>query len=208
MLLALVAIGFNRSALRAGLHTGDLRADRGIYIVFTANAFALMGLRQLYFPDRRAAGPVDLSVGRTGDHPGFHRGEADAARCTKNTLPFISNGDYVGSRISTVMSIGVIAVVLFVTTVATCCAPVTGRTALTEVQPNRPELSGACEPPKWRDASGTNQTISSWSSAIRLRISQLSHSGKSMLTSSPWGHEDLYRGAAGFVMGQRRDHRR
>ena len=45
----------------------------------------------------------------------------------KNTLPFINNGDYVEvPEISTVMSIGVIVVVLFVTrSRAFRCAPVT-----------------------------------------------------------------------------------
>ena len=40
---------FGRHRVRAGLHSGDLRYHRDLYLVLSANAFALLGLRALYF---------------------------------------------------------------------------------------------------------------------------------------------------------------
>jgi tellurite resistance protein TerC len=89
------------------------------YIVFTANAFALMGLRQLYFLiggllDRLIYLSVGLSI-----ILGFIGVKLILHALHKNALPFMNNGNYVDvPEISTLMSIGVIGAVLLITTVA------------------------------------------------------------------------------------------
>ena len=49
------------------------------YIIFTANALALMGLRAAVLPDRRAIPQ------RTGRHPRIHRVKPSSRRCTTPT---------------------------------------------------------------------------------------------------------------------------
>lgn len=89
------------------------------YIVFTANAFALMGLRQLYFLiggllERLIYLSAGLSIVL-----GFIGVKLILHALHKNTLPFINNGNYVDvPEISTAMSISVIGAVLLITTVA------------------------------------------------------------------------------------------
>jgi tellurite resistance protein TerC len=90
------------------------------YIVFTANAFALLGLRQLYFllsglMQRLKYLGVGLSIilawiGVKLVNHALH----------KNELPFINGGEHVEiiPEISTELSLGVIIVTLIVTTVA------------------------------------------------------------------------------------------
>ena len=119
MLLALVAIGFTDLLFALDSIPAIYGLTEEPYIVFTANAFALMGLRQLYF---LIGGLLDrliyLSAG-LAIILGFIGVKLMLHALHKNTLPFINNGDYVDvPEISTVMSIGVIAVVLFITTVA------------------------------------------------------------------------------------------
>jgi tellurite resistance protein TerC len=119
MLLALVAIGFTDLLFALDSIPAIYGLTEEPYIVFTANAFALMGLRQLYF---LIGGLLDrliyLSAG-LAIILGFIGVKLLLHALHKNTLPFINNGGYVDvPEISTVMSIGVIAVVLFVTTVA------------------------------------------------------------------------------------------
>ena len=56
------------------------------YLVLTANIFALMGLRQLYFLLGGLLQPAGLPVVRAGLHPGLHRREAGArTRCTRTS---------------------------------------------------------------------------------------------------------------------------
>jgi tellurite resistance protein TerC len=90
------------------------------YIVFTANAFALLGLRQLYFllsglMQRLKYLGVGLSIilawiGVKLVNHALH----------KNELPFINGGEhvYLIPEISTELSLGVIIGTLIVTTVA------------------------------------------------------------------------------------------
>jgi tellurite resistance protein TerC len=90
------------------------------YIVFTANAFALLGLRQLYFllsglMQRLKYLGVGLSIilawiGVKLVNHALH----------KNELPFINGGEHVEiiPEISTELSLGVIIVTLVITTVA------------------------------------------------------------------------------------------
>jgi len=119
MLLALVAIGFTDLLFALDSIPAIYGLTEEPYIVFTANAFALMGLRQLYFLiggllDRLIYLSVGLSV-----ILGFIGVKLILHALHKNTLPFINSGNRVDvPEISTGMSIGVIAVVLLVTTVA------------------------------------------------------------------------------------------
>ena len=119
MLLAVVAIGFTDLLFALDSIPAIYGLTEEPYIVFTANAFALMGLRQLYFLiggllDRLVYLSVGLSV-----ILGFIGVKLILHALHKNTLPFISGGNYVDvPEISTGMSIGVIAVVLVITTVA------------------------------------------------------------------------------------------
>ncbi len=119
LLLALVAIGFTDLLFALDSIPAIYGLTEEPYIVFTANAFALMGLRQLYFLiggllDRLiylSAG-LSLILGFIGIKLVLHA-------LHKNSLPFINGGEYVDvPEISTQMSIGVITAILLITTVA------------------------------------------------------------------------------------------
>lgn len=119
LLLALVAIGFTDLLFALDSIPAIYGLTEEPYIVFTANAFALMGLLQLYFLiggllDRLiylSAG-LSLILGFIGIKLVLHA-------LHTNSLPFINGGEHVDvPEISTQMSIGVIMVVLLVTTVA------------------------------------------------------------------------------------------
>ena len=119
MMLALVAIGFTDLLFALDSIPAIYGLTEEPYIVFTANAFALMGLRQLYF---LIGGLLDrliyLSVG-LAIILGFIGIKLMLHALHKNTLPFSNNGSYVNvPEISTAMSISVIGVVLLITTVA------------------------------------------------------------------------------------------
>ena len=119
MLLALVAIGFTDLLFALDSIPAIYGLTEEPYIVFTANAFALMGLRQLYF---LIGGLLDrliyLSAG-LAIILGFIGVKLILHALHKNTLPFINGGSYVDvPEISTAMSISVIGVVLLITTVA------------------------------------------------------------------------------------------
>ncbi|QEN13887.1 TerC family protein [Mycolicibacterium sp. ELW1] len=131
MLLALIAIGFTDVLFALDSIPAIYGLTEQPYIVFTANAFALMGLRQLYF---LIGGLLDrliyLSYGLSlilafiGVKLVLHA-------LHENTLPFINGGEHVKvPEISTGMSISVIGVVLLVTTVASL-AKTRGRTTST-----------------------------------------------------------------------------
>ena len=80
------------------------------YIVFAANAFALLGLRALFFPAARAFGQAGVPVDRAGDHPRLHRREAILhwAHGVWSWMP----------EIGTLLSLAVIVVILAITAVA------------------------------------------------------------------------------------------
>jgi tellurite resistance protein TerC len=119
MMLALVAIGFTDLLFALDSIPAIYGLTKEPYIVFTANAFALMGLRQLYFLiggllDRLIYLSVGLSI-----ILGFIGVKLVLHALHKNTLSFINDGNYVDvPEISTAMSISVIGVVLLITTVA------------------------------------------------------------------------------------------
>ncbi|AQT82745.1 tellurium resistance protein TerC [Mycolicibacterium litorale] len=119
MLLALIAIGFTDVLFALDSIPAIYGLTEEPYIVFTANAFALMGLRQLYF---LIGGLLDrlvyLSYG-LALILAFIGVKLVLHALHENTLPFVNGGEHVAVPvISTGMSIGVIAVVLVVTTVA------------------------------------------------------------------------------------------
>ncbi|WP_319433436.1 TerC family protein [Mycobacterium sp. RTGN5] len=119
MLLALIAIGFTDVLFALDSIPAIYGLTEEPYIVFTANAFALMGLRQLYFLiggllDRLVYLSYGLSLILA-----FIGVKLVLHALHENTLPFINGGEHVAVPvISTGMSIGVIGVVLLVTTVA------------------------------------------------------------------------------------------
>jgi tellurite resistance protein TerC len=129
MLLALIAIGFTDVLFALDSIPAIYGLTEEPYIVFTANAFALMGLRQLYF---LIGGLLDrlvyLSYG-LALILAFIGVKLVLHALHENTLPFINGGQHVAVPvISTGLSIGVIGVVLLVTTVASL-AKTRGRTS-------------------------------------------------------------------------------
>ncbi len=110
----------HRPALRPRLDPGDLRPHADPFIVFTANIFALMGLRQLYF---LLGGLLDrlvyLSIGLAVVLGGIGIKLVLEALHT-NELPFLNGGERVSwaPEMPTWVSLVFIVVVLAVTTVA------------------------------------------------------------------------------------------
>jgi tellurite resistance protein TerC len=119
MMLALVAIGFTDLLFALDSIPAIYGLTEEPYIVFTANAFALMGLRQLYF---LIGGLLDRLVYLSAGLAvilGFIGVKLVLHALHKNTLPFINNGQYVDvPEISTGLSISVIGAILAITTVA------------------------------------------------------------------------------------------
>lgn len=119
MLLALVAIGFTDLLFALDSIPAIYGLTEEPYIVFTANAFALMGLRQLYFLiggllDRLVYLSTGLAV-----ILGFIGIKLILHAMHENTLAFLNGGRHIEvPEISTGMSMGVIGAVLAVTTVA------------------------------------------------------------------------------------------
>ena len=94
------------------------------FIVFTATAFSLLGLRQLYFLiDGLLERLVYLSYGLAAIL-GFIGIKLVLHALHKNTLPFVNQGQHVDViEITTGLSLGVILTVLFVTVVASLISP-------------------------------------------------------------------------------------
>ncbi|MCB0934297.1 MAG: TerC family protein [Mycobacterium sp.] len=119
MLLALVAIGFTDLLFALDSIPAIYGLTEEPYIVFTANAFALMGLRQLYF---LIGGLLDRLVYLSAGLAlilGFIGIKLILHALHENTLPFLNGGQHIAvPEISTGLSMGVIGVVLLITTVA------------------------------------------------------------------------------------------
>ncbi len=119
LLLALVAIGFTDLLFALDSIPAIYGLTEQPYIVFTANAFALMGLRQLYFLiggllDRLVYLSYGLSIILA-----FIGVKLVLHALHENTLPFVNGGEHVSvPEISTGLSLSVILGVLVVTTVA------------------------------------------------------------------------------------------
>lgn len=119
LLLALVVIGFTDVLFALDSIPAIYGLTQEPYLVFTANAFALMGLRQLFFLiggllERLVYLSYGLSIILA-----FIGVKLVLHALHENTLPFINGGEHVSvPEISTVMSLSVIIGVLVVTTVA------------------------------------------------------------------------------------------
>ncbi|WP_280415251.1 TerC family protein [Nocardia carnea] len=119
MLLALLAIGFADLLFALDSIPAIYGLTEEPYIVFTANAFALMGLRQLYF---LIGGLLDrlvyLSYGLAAILA-FIGVKLVLHALHENNLPFINGGEHVSvPEISTGLSLSVILGILVVATVA------------------------------------------------------------------------------------------
>ncbi|QBJ98177.1 TerC family protein [Rhodococcus sp. ABRD24] len=119
LMLALVVIGFTDVLFALDSIPAIYGLTQEPYLVFTANAFALMGLRQLYFLiggllERLVYLSYGLSLILA-----FIGVKLVLHALHENTLPFINDGNQVSvPEISTVMSLSVILGVLVVTAVA------------------------------------------------------------------------------------------
>jgi len=136
MLLALIAIAFTDLLFALDSIPAIYGLTEEPYIVFTANAFALMGLRQLYFLiggllDRLVYLSYGLSLILA-----FIGVKLVLHALHENTLAFINGGQHVKvPEISTAMSLSVIGVILVVTTVASLLRT-RGRPAPEETAPD------------------------------------------------------------------------
>lgn len=119
LLLALVAIGFTDILFALDSIPAIYGLTKEPYIVFAANAFALMGLRQLYFLiggllERLVYLSYGLSIILA-----FIGVKLVLHALHENTLPFVNGGEHVGvPEIGISTSLVVIVGVLIVTTVA------------------------------------------------------------------------------------------
>ncbi len=124
LLFVMIAVGFTDLLFALDSIPAVYGLTNEPYIVFMANAFALLGLRQLYFllsglMQRLKYLGVGLSIilAWIGVKLVIHA-------LHKNELPFINGGDYVNSipEISTELSLGVIITTLVITTVVSLIA--------------------------------------------------------------------------------------
>jgi tellurite resistance protein TerC len=124
LLLVMIAIGFTDILFALDSIPAVYGLTKEPYIVFMANAFALLGLRQLYFllsglMERLKYLAVGLSIilGWIGVKLVIHA-------LHKNELPFINGGEYVKTvpEISTELSLGVIISTLTITTIVSLIA--------------------------------------------------------------------------------------
>lgn len=74
MLIVMVAIGTTDLLFALDSIPAIFGLTKDPFIVFTANAFALMGLRQAVLPAGRAAAAPGVHQLRLGVHPRVHRG--------------------------------------------------------------------------------------------------------------------------------------
>ncbi|MGC5258550.1 TerC family protein [Gordonia sp. DT218] len=119
MLMVLTVIGFTDVLFALDSIPAIYGLTQEPYLVFTANAFALMGLRQLYF---LLGGLLDrlvyLSYGLSFILA-FIGVKLVLHALHENTLPFINGGEHVSvPEVSTAVSLSVIILTLVITTVA------------------------------------------------------------------------------------------
>jgi len=124
MLLVMVAIGGTDLLFALDSVPAIFGLTQNVYIVFTATAFSLMGLRQLYFLiDGLLDRLIYLSYGLAAIL-GFIGVKLVLHALHENTLPFINGGEHVPVfEISTGLSLLVIIGVLAVTVVASLVSP-------------------------------------------------------------------------------------
>ena len=119
MLMVMLAIGFTDLLFAVDSIPAIFGLTREAYLVFTANAFALMGLRQLYFLlGGLLSRLVYLSYG-LAVILGFIGVKLVLEALHENSLPFINGGEPVPvPTVGIGLSLGVIVGVLAITTVA------------------------------------------------------------------------------------------
>jgi tellurite resistance protein TerC len=124
MLLVMVAIGGTDLLFALDSVPAIFGLTQNVYIVFTATAFSLMGLRQLYFLiDGLLDRLIYLSYGLAAIL-GFIGVKLVLHALHENSLPFINGGEHVPVfEISTGLSLAVIIGVLAVTVIASLVSP-------------------------------------------------------------------------------------
>jgi tellurite resistance protein TerC len=124
MLLVMVAIGGTDLLFALDSIPAIFGLTQNVYVVFTATAFSLMGLRQLFFLiDGLLDRLIFLSYG-LAVILGFIGVKLILHALHENTLPFINDGKHVNVvEVSTGVSLGVILGVLVVTILASIFSP-------------------------------------------------------------------------------------
>ena len=124
MLLVMVAIGGTDILFALDSIPAIFGLTQNVFIVFTATAFSLMGLRQLYFLiDGLLDRLIFLSYG-LAVILGFIGVKLILHALHENTLPFINDGEHVSVvEVSTGVSLSVILGVLVVTVLASIFSP-------------------------------------------------------------------------------------
>lgn len=124
MLLVMVAIGGTDILFALDSIPAIFGLTQNVFIVFTATAFSLMGLRQLYFLiDGLLDRLIFLSYG-LAVILGFIGVKLILHALHENTLPFINDGEHVSVvEVSTGVSLSVILGVLVITVLASIFSP-------------------------------------------------------------------------------------
>ena len=124
MLLVMVAIGGTDILFALDSIPAIFGLTQNVFIVFTATAFSLMGLRQLFFLiDGLLDRLIFLAYGLAAIL-GFIGVKLILHALHENTLPFINNGEHVSVvEVSTGVSLAVILGVLVVTVLASIFSP-------------------------------------------------------------------------------------
>lgn len=124
MLLVMVAIGGTDILFALDSIPAIYGLTQNVYIVFTATAFSLMGLRQLYFLlDGLLDRLIYLSIGLAGILA-FIGVKLFLHALHENNLPFINDGEHVNViEITTGFSLTVIVGILVVTVIASLVSP-------------------------------------------------------------------------------------
>jgi len=124
MLLVMVAIGGTDVLFALDSIPAIFGLTQNVYLVFTATAFSLLGLRQLYFLlDGLLDRLIYLSYGLAAILA-FIGVKLILHALHENNVPFVNNGDPVDVvEIGTGLSLGVIVAVLILTVVASLLSP-------------------------------------------------------------------------------------
>ncbi|GAB3699739.1 TerC family protein [Mariniluteicoccus flavus] len=124
MLLVMIAIGGTDILFALDSIPAIFGLTQNVFIVFTATAFSLMGLRQLYFLiDGLLDRLIYLSYGLAAIL-GFIGVKLILHALHENNLPFINDGEHVKVvEVSTTLSLSVIIGVLVVTVIASLVSP-------------------------------------------------------------------------------------
>ena len=124
MLLVMVAIGLTDILFALDSIPAIFGLTQSVYLVFTATAFSLLGLRQLYFLlDGLLDRLIYLSIGLAAILA-FIGVKLILHAMHENNVPFINSGEHIDVvEISTGMSLGFIIAVLIITVVASLLSP-------------------------------------------------------------------------------------